>query len=143
MTLHVQRNDTKEIIRVRKYTIDDELEESIWSKEWYGRHVIGQDCEWAVNNTMVLYQLYPLAYFLILNGFKEVAPGAYGNKRCLVMFLSDCTKIVNKQGDAAYNKGHDIYWIIGYLTYYRYMKKNFKSYYNDQIEPSYNSVEKP
>lgn len=50
MPLFVRRNDTEEIIQVWKYTINDELEESIWSKAWYGRHVIGQDCEWAVLN---------------------------------------------------------------------------------------------
>lgn len=48
MPLFVKRNDTKEIVKVRKYIIDDQGEENIWSNEWYGRHTIGKDCAWAV-----------------------------------------------------------------------------------------------
>src|SRR5262245_1217723 len=33
--------------QVRKYVYHDDGIESIWSNSWYGRHVIGQDCEWA------------------------------------------------------------------------------------------------
>ena len=34
------------VYKVRKYILDSDLTESIWCDEWYGRHVIGQDCEW-------------------------------------------------------------------------------------------------
>jgi hypothetical protein len=34
------------IHNVRKYLIDGEGEEMVWCDSWYGRHVIGQDCEW-------------------------------------------------------------------------------------------------
>jgi hypothetical protein len=36
---------TGEVHEVHKY-INNDGEESIWCDEWYGRHVIGQDCEW-------------------------------------------------------------------------------------------------
>lgn len=35
-----------EIHNVKKYIIDTDGEESIWCDTWYGRHVIGQDCNW-------------------------------------------------------------------------------------------------
>jgi len=44
MPLFVKRYDNKEIIQVRKYICSEE--ESIWSNQWYGRHVIGKDCDW-------------------------------------------------------------------------------------------------
>lgn len=33
------------IHKVRKYVIDENNLESVWCDTWYGRHVIGQDCE--------------------------------------------------------------------------------------------------
>jgi hypothetical protein len=47
MALIVKRNEDNQLINVRKYIIDDEGEESIWSNDWYGRHIIGRDCVWA------------------------------------------------------------------------------------------------
>ena len=47
MGLFVKRYDTGEIVQVKKYVIDlQHNEESIWSNDWYGRHVIGSHCEW-------------------------------------------------------------------------------------------------
>jgi hypothetical protein len=46
MALFVKRKDNNEKVKVRKYIIDSNGEESIWSDEWYGRHVIGLHCEW-------------------------------------------------------------------------------------------------
>ena len=46
MAIFVKRNDTKEVVKVRKYIIDDNEEESIWSNEWPGRHLIGVHCDW-------------------------------------------------------------------------------------------------
>ena len=44
--MKITRKDTGELITVRKYILNvDTGEESIWSNDWYGRHVIGQDCE--------------------------------------------------------------------------------------------------
>ena len=33
------------IHEVRKYIKTDDGEESVWCSTWYGRHVIGRDCE--------------------------------------------------------------------------------------------------
>ena len=47
MGLFVKRNDTNEIVEVRKYIkSDNPIEEHIWSNDWYGHHIIGNDCEW-------------------------------------------------------------------------------------------------
>ena len=46
MAITVRRISDDKIITVRKYIIDVVDEESIWSNEWQGRHVIGQDCVW-------------------------------------------------------------------------------------------------
>ena len=47
MDLKVKRNDTGEIVSVRKYVkSENPAEQHIWSNEWYGHHVIGYDCEW-------------------------------------------------------------------------------------------------
>ena len=46
--MKVIRKDTGESITVRKYIIDSETgEESIWSNDWSGRHIIGKDCEFS------------------------------------------------------------------------------------------------
>lgn len=45
--IYVKRKDTGEIVKVQKYTESGDGTESIWSNEWYGRHVIGMDCEFA------------------------------------------------------------------------------------------------
>lgn len=44
--LIVKRIDNNQLVKVRKYIIDNEGEEYIWSDDWYGKHVIGKDCEW-------------------------------------------------------------------------------------------------
>jgi len=46
MKLYVKRNDNGEIAEVRKYIIDSDKQQSIWSNAWCGRHIIGVDCEW-------------------------------------------------------------------------------------------------
>lgn len=47
MPLFVRDKKTKKVYQVRKYIISGDGVENIWSNEWYGRHVIGLDCEWA------------------------------------------------------------------------------------------------
>jgi hypothetical protein len=34
------------IYKVRKYIISNDGEESVWCDDWYGRHVICNDCNW-------------------------------------------------------------------------------------------------
>lgn len=46
MPLFVKRKDNGKIVKVRKYILDYEGKERIWSNDWYGKHTIGFDCEW-------------------------------------------------------------------------------------------------
>ena len=43
--LKIIRNSDRHIFEVHKY-IFSENQHSVWCNEWYGRHVIGQDCDW-------------------------------------------------------------------------------------------------
>ncbi len=54
MALYVKRNDTSEIVRVKKYIINESGEETIWTNE-YGKHVIGIHCEWATQQKKSTY----------------------------------------------------------------------------------------
>ena len=42
---------TGEIYTVRKYILDNEGKQNIWCNDWYGHHVIGQDCEWVIEQS--------------------------------------------------------------------------------------------
>ena len=46
--LYVTRNSDNKIFEVRKYVKSGDLipEQSVWCNDWYGRHVIDQDCHW-------------------------------------------------------------------------------------------------
>ena len=45
MKFLVKNNSDGCIHEVRKYIKSDDGEESVWCSSWYGRHVIGKDCE--------------------------------------------------------------------------------------------------
>lgn len=46
------------IYKIQKYIIDNEGQESVWCNDWYGKHVIGQDCEWYIEPIIKLCKLY-------------------------------------------------------------------------------------
>lgn len=43
--LQVIRNVDKSKIKVNRYILDNDNVEHIWSNDWYGHHIIGNDCE--------------------------------------------------------------------------------------------------
>jgi len=53
MDLFIKRKSDGEIFKVRKYVKAEmpDLEEHVWSNDWYGHHIIGSDCEWANDST--------------------------------------------------------------------------------------------
>lgn len=65
--------------------------------------------------------------FLKNNGFKSMELGSYANDKCNVVITSNNYEVADNRGDAIYSKDHSIYWLIGVLTYYRYIPK----VYND------------
>lgn len=44
--LRIVRTSDRQIFEVKKYIYAEGTEHHVWCDEWYGRHVIGQDCEW-------------------------------------------------------------------------------------------------
>jgi len=63
--------------------------------------------------------------FLVLNGFQKIEEHLYANDMCRVEFFEHGYGVANNAGDAMYSKDHNIYWLIGVLTYYGYMNKNY------------------
>lgn len=50
--LKVKNKSTGDVFTVQKYTLSggEEPTENVWCIGWYGRHVIGNDCEWVVED---------------------------------------------------------------------------------------------
>jgi len=44
-SLYVKEKLTDQVFKVWKYIESNDGEVSVWCNDWYGRHVIGQDCE--------------------------------------------------------------------------------------------------
>lgn len=69
--------------------------------------------------------------FLILNGFQNLATDrpSYGNDLCNVIIEKDHYVVAGIEGNM-YSIDLQIYWLIGVLTYYGYMNKNYKTLNN-------------
>lgn len=57
--LKVRNKETGEIFTVQKYTLSggEEATENVWCVGWYGRHVIGNDCEGVVERDFTVDEL--------------------------------------------------------------------------------------
>jgi hypothetical protein len=47
-SLYVKETLTDQVFKVWKYIESNDGEVSVWCNDWYGRHVIGQDCEFSL-----------------------------------------------------------------------------------------------
>ena len=47
-SLYVKETLTDQVFKVWKYIKSNDGEVSVWCNDWYGRHVIGQDCEFSL-----------------------------------------------------------------------------------------------
>jgi len=65
--------------------------------------------------------------FLNKNGFKKIEKNSYANNKCNVVINKLGYEVANNNGDAFYSSNLNIYWLIGILTYYGYMKKDYIS----------------
>ena len=61
--------------------------------------------------------------FLKNNGFKKTG-NVYMNDKCTIT-ISDHYCIMNLQRDTIYSDDLDIYWLVGILTWYGYIDKNY------------------
>ena len=68
-----------------------------------------------------------IIWFLKKNGFKRMEKNSYANDRVNVVIEKNGFAIANGEGTAMYSKGHSIYWLIGVLTYYGFIDKNYKT----------------
>jgi len=69
----------------------------------------------------------PIIEFLKRNGFEKIEAGSYANNICNVVIKNNSYAVSNNNGDAMYSKNLNIYWLIGVLTYYGYINKNYNN----------------
>lgn len=65
--------------------------------------------------------------FLVLNGFKEIKNDVFENKSCIVTIEIDTYTVKDATGGSVYSENLSIYWLIGFLTYYGFINKNYKN----------------
>lgn len=63
--------------------------------------------------------------FLKKNGFKRIERNSYANSMCNVVIDLWNYSVADNTGNTMYSKDLNIYWLIGVLTYYGYMDKNY------------------
>ena len=64
--------------------------------------------------------------FLKANGFKKIEASNYKNDRCNIVIKGWYYAITNNNGDEIYSHDLNIYWLIGVLTYYGHINKDYK-----------------
>lgn len=72
------------------------------------------------------YACKTIGLFLEQNGFQKTDECAYSNGRCEVRIINDGYQVSSENG-VVYSEGHNIYWLIGYLTYTGLMSKDYKN----------------
>ena len=65
--------------------------------------------------------------FLKRNGFKRMEKNSYANELCNVVFQEDGYEVSDNEGNSMYSGDVNIYWLIGVLTYYGYMDKEYSN----------------
>lgn len=64
--------------------------------------------------------------FLKKNGFKRMERNSYANDRCNVVIHSEYYAVSDNKGNAMYSANLNIYWLIGVLTYYGHINKDYE-----------------
>jgi hypothetical protein len=74
--------------------------------------------------------LKPVRLFLLLNGFTPKGPQEYTNGKCTIKFLEDSYEVTfEMDGELAqvFSANLNIYWLIGVLTYYNLIPRQYQS----------------
>lgn len=66
-----------------------------------------------------------ISKFLTKNGFKKDGALCYINDNCSIIIYDNYFSI-NHDGNIIESDTHDIYWLIGALTYWNLIDRNFK-----------------
>jgi hypothetical protein len=66
--------------------------------------------------------------FLLENGFHKMEANSYANDVCNVILNKEDNifEVANNEGDVMYSNDESIYWLIGYLTFCRFIDQNYK-----------------
>ena len=75
------------------------------------------------------YVYKTISEFLFKNGFQQIDTenkNSFENEFCTVYIEEENYQVVNSSGSVMISKDQNIYWLIGVLTYYGYMDKNYK-----------------
>lgn len=64
--------------------------------------------------------------FLKENGFKTMERNSYANNKCNIVITPDNYEVANNNGDTMYSRDLNIYWLIGVLTYYGFIPKDYE-----------------
>lgn len=67
--------------------------------------------------------------FLGENHFRKIKgeKNKMQNNSCIITLTSDGYEVFDKKtASTVYSNNHNIYWLIGYLTYYGHMDKEYK-----------------
>lgn len=70
-------------------------------------------------------QIAHVGEFLILNGFEKIEKNSFTNDLCNVTIEKDHYAVADNQGNTMYSDNLKIYWLIGILTYFRFIGKNY------------------
>lgn len=66
--------------------------------------------------------------FLEINGFEKMEENSYANEFCNVVITDDGYEVADNQGYTMYSTDLNIYWLIGYLIYNKFINANFKPF---------------
>jgi len=67
-----------------------------------------------------------ISEFLKKNGFKQDKDAIYRNDKCMIIIYADSFEIVNNDDTSIHSFDLNIYWLVGVLTWYGYISKNYK-----------------
>lgn len=63
--------------------------------------------------------------FLERNNFKKVSSKQWQNDFCVVAISDNCYIITHGYGDTVFSSDHNLYWLIGYLTYNEFLSREY------------------
>jgi len=64
--------------------------------------------------------------FLRANGFSRSKKNIYINDKCSIVINRVCYTVIYNKREMMFSNNLNIYWLIGVLTYYGYMDKDYK-----------------
>lgn len=72
----------------------------------------------------------PIITFLKLNGFTKHKDGTLSNNKIKIIINKKNYTLITNDGAEMYSNDLNIYWLIGVLTYYDLIDKNYKTINN-------------